>query len=280
MPRTIPISKYVPKKFGKIEMKNPSVFKLEAIPKSSPIDLNVSALSEESGWSLSDRLRFWHTLNGKSALPTTRLTIRKLELEEQALVLCHVEADGTLTILSNSKDCATRLFNSVFLDIPPSFPARKDWGLKGHWVNDESAVAFFAGAAAGALGWGPKVPQEIEDSMKEALRGIEKRNWKSCVVMCRRALQALMEVAYEKFFEAKPGKGLDLNGIIRSFEKLSPSPIPRHWLNIADAVRNIGNVPGAHPSAIPSYRFTKGDATLAYSNTSSFVSAYFEKIAP
>jgi len=111
--------------------------------------------------------------------------------EEQALVLCHVEGDGTLTILSNSKDCATRFFNSVFLDIPPSFPARKDWRLKGHWVNDESAVAFFAGAAAGALGWGAKVPQEIEDSMKEALRGIEKRNWKSCVVMCRRALQSL-----------------------------------------------------------------------------------------
>jgi len=280
MPRTIPISKYVPKNLGKIEVKNLSVFKLEAIPKSSPIDLNVSALSEESGWSLSDRLRFWHTLNGKSPLPAIRLTIRKLELEEQALVLCHVEADGTLTILSNSKDCATRFFNTVFLDIPPSFPARKDWRLKGGWVDDESAVAFFAGTAAGALGWGPKVPQEIEDSMKEALRGIEKRNWKSCVVMCRRALQALMEVAYEKFFGVKPGKGLDLNGIIRSFEKLSPSPIPRHWLNIADAVRNIGNIPGAHPRSIPSYRFTKGDATLAYSNTSSFVSAYFEKIAP
>jgi hypothetical protein len=68
MPRTIPISNYVPKKFGKIEVKNLSVFKLEAIPKSSPIDLDVSALSEESDWSLSDRLRFWHTLNGKSAL--------------------------------------------------------------------------------------------------------------------------------------------------------------------------------------------------------------------
>jgi HEPN domain-containing protein len=147
-------------------------------------------------------------------------------------------------------------------------------------VNDKSTVAFFAGTAAGALGWGPKVPHEIEDSMKEAFRGIEKRNWKSCVVMCRRALQALMEVAYEKHFGVKPGKGLDLNGIIRSFEKLAPPPIPRHWLNIADAVRNIGNVPGAHPRPIPSYRFSKGDATLAYSNTSSFVSAYFEKIAP
>jgi HEPN domain-containing protein len=280
MPRTIPISKYVPKKFGKTALKNLSVFKLDAMPKSSPIDLDVSALSEESGWSLSDRLRFWHTLNGKSPLPATRLTIRKLELEEQALVLCHVEADGTLTILSNSKEYATRFFNNVFVGNPPAFRNRKDWKLKSVWVKDETTVAFFAGTAAGALGWGPAVPHKIEDSIKEALRGIEKRNWKSCVVMCRRALQALMEVAYEKFFGAKPGKGLDLNGIIRSFEKLSPSPIPRHWLNIADAVRNIGNVPGAHPRPIPGYRFSKGDATLAYSNTSSFVSAYFEKIAP
>ncbi len=278
MPRAIPISKYVPKKFGKIEPKNLPVFKLEAIPKSSPIDLNVAALCEESGWSLSDRLRFWHTLNEE--LPGARLTVRKVELDEQALVHCQVEADGKVTILSNSKEYATRFFVTVFMGNAPAFRSRRDWKLKGAWVNDGTTVAFFAGTAAGALGWGLKVPNEIEDSMKEAFRGIEKRNWKSCVVMCRRALQALMEVAYEKFFGVKPGKGLDLNGIIRSFEKLSLSPIPRHWLNIADAVRNIGNVPGAHPRPIPNYRFSKGDAALAYSNTSSFVSTYFEKIAP
>jgi HEPN domain-containing protein len=279
MSKAIPISQYVPKASGKIDLKKLSVFKLHAAPKSSPIDLNLATLSAESGWSLSDRLRFWHTLNGKSPLQGTRLTIRKLVLDEQALVHCHVEADGGVAILSNSREYATTFFSSVFLGNPPSFHDRKDWTVKGEWVNDETAVAFFMATAEGALGWGPKVPDEIEDSMKEALRGVEKRNWKSCVVMCRRALQALMEVAYEKVFEAKPPKGLDLNGIIRSFEKLSPSPIPRHWLNIADAVRNIGNIPGAHPHPIPSYRFTKGDATLAYSNTSSFVSAYFEKIA-
>jgi hypothetical protein len=278
--RAIPISEYVPKTLGKIELKKLSVFKLDATPQSSPIDLNVAALCEESGWSLSDRLRFWHTLNGESPLPGARMTIRKLDLDEQALVHCHVEPDGKLRILSNSKEYATRFFNSVFLGSPPAFHSRKDWKITSVWVSDETTVTFFAGSAAGALGWGPKVPHEIEDSMKEAFRGIEKRNWKSCVVMCRRALQALMEVAYEKHFGVKPGKGLDLNGIIRSFEKLVPPPIPRHWLNIADAVRNIGNVPGAHPRQIPSYRFSKGDAKLAYSNTSSFVSAYFEKIAP
>ena len=280
MPKTIPISKYVPHNLGKSELGKLSVFKMDAAPHSSPIDLNVAALCEESGWGLADRLRFWHTLGGESTLPVGRVTIRKLDLEEQALVHCQVEADGVLTLLSNSEIYATRFFGSVFIDGPPAFHGLKDWKLKNAWVNDQTTVAFFAGSAAGALGWGPKVPHEIEDSMKEALRGMEKRNWKSCVVMCRRALQALMEVAYWKFFGVQPGKGSDLNGIIRSFEKLSPPPIPRHWLNIADAVRNIGNVPGAHPRSIPRYRFTKGDAILAYSNTSSFVSAYFEKIAP
>jgi hypothetical protein len=279
MPKAIPISEYVPNKFGKGELKKLSVFKLDATPQSSPIDLNVAALCEDSAWSLSDRLRFWHTLNGDSLLPGVRMTIRKLELDEQALVHCHIEADGKLRILSNSQEYATRFFSSVFLYSPPAFHSRKDWKITSVWVTDETTVAFFAGSAAGALGWGPKVPHEIEDSMKEAFRGMEKRNWKSCVVMCRRALQALMEVAYEKFFGVKSGKGLDLNGIIRRFEKLSPPPLPRHWLNIADSVRNIGNVPGAHPRAIPRYRFSKGDAILAYSNTASFVSAYFEKIA-
>jgi hypothetical protein len=61
---------------------------------------------------------------------------------------------------------------------------------------------------------------------------------------------------------------------------MTSQPIPRHWLNIADSVRNIGNVPGAHPRAIPGYRFSKQDAELAYTNTSGFVAAYFEKIAP
>jgi hypothetical protein len=128
-------------------------------------------------------------LNGESPLPAARITIRKLELDEQALVHCHIEPDGKLRILSNSKKYATRFFSSVFLDSPPAFHSRKDWKITSVWVSDETTVAFFAGSAAGALGWGPKVPHEIEDSMKEAFRGMEKRNWKSCVVMCRRQNQ-------------------------------------------------------------------------------------------
>jgi hypothetical protein len=44
----------------------------------------LSALVQESGWSLSDRLRLWHIL-GEMA-PYTGLTIRELDLKEKALV--------------------------------------------------------------------------------------------------------------------------------------------------------------------------------------------------
>ncbi len=275
MARTIDISGYALK-----NLKNLSVFRLEARPNSSPVDVNLGALLDESSWNLSDRLRFWHTIDGASPLSMVRLTIRKLDLDEKALVHCQIDAGGTLTILSNSKDYATRFFRGVFTDGPPTFAGVRNWKVKRRWVKDKTSVSFFAGSAASALGWGPKVPHEIETTMREALRGMEGRNWRSCVVMCRRALQALMEAAYEKFFSAKPGKGLDLNGITRKFENTTPLLIPRHWLNIADAVRNIGNVPGAHPRAIPGYRFSKSDAVLAYNNTAAFVSSYFEKIAP
>ena len=275
MARTIDISEYALKNLKKL-----SVFRLEARPYSSPVDMDIAVLLDESSWNLSDRLRFWHTMGGASPTSAVRQTIRKLDFDERALVHCQINIDGTLTILSNNKNSAARFFRGVFTDCPPTFVGVKNWKVKSRWVKDKTSVSFFAGSAASALGWGPKVPHEIETTMREALRGMEGQNWRSCVVMCRRALQALMEVAYEKFFSAKPGKGLDLNGIIRKFENTTPLLIPRHWLNIADAVRNVGNVPGAHPRAIPGYRFSKSDAVLTYNNTAAFVSAYFEKIAP
>ena len=272
MPRAIPLSDYAPKK-----RRAAQVFRLDATPKSCPIDINLAALIQESGWNLSDRLRFWHTLDGMS--PHCGLTIRKMDLDEKALVHCNVDINGALSILSNNREYATRFFRAVFLDNPPTFAGARNWKVTSGWTADKTTLAFFAGSVAGTLGWGPKVPHEIETSQKEALDSLERRNWKSCVVMCRRALQALMEIAYERQFRAKPGK-LDLNAIIRRFESLTPQPIPRHWLNIADSVRNIGNVPGAHPRAIPGYRFSKQDAELAYTNTSGFIGAYFEKIGP
>jgi hypothetical protein len=38
----------------------------------------------------------------------TRLTIRKFNLDQKALILGHLEQEGMLSVLSNSKDCAMR----------------------------------------------------------------------------------------------------------------------------------------------------------------------------
>src|SRR5712692_11528199 len=109
MPRAIPLSDYTPKK-----MRSAQVFKVEAVPKSSPIDINLPTLIQESGWNLSDRLRFWHTLAGM--VPHTGLTIRKLDLDERALVHCNVDTHGVLSILSNNREYPTRFFRTVFLN--------------------------------------------------------------------------------------------------------------------------------------------------------------------
>src|SRR6266851_3272720 len=125
MARTIDISGYALK-----NLKNLSVFRLEARPNSSPVDVNLGALLDESSWNLSDRLRFWHTIDGASPLSMVRLTIRKLDLDEKALVHCQIDAGGTLTILSNSKDYATRFFRGVFTDGPPTFAGVRNWKVK------------------------------------------------------------------------------------------------------------------------------------------------------
>lgn len=46
----------------------------------------------------------------------------------------------------------------------------------------------------------------------------------------------------------KKGHGLMLNGMIQKFRAQKPSPIPEHLLHVADSIRLIGNVPGAHAS--------------------------------
>ncbi len=274
MPKAIPLSEYASKRNKTKSIKALQVFRLQAKPKSSPIDIDLRALTEESAWGLSDRFRFWQVLRG-TATPVG-LTIRKLDLDEKALVRCRVEIDGALSILSNSEEYAKRFFRSVFVAGPPLFQ-HGNWRVKSGWTGNRTAVGFFTGMVDGALGWGPHIPHEVEGSLKEAFSSIQKRNWRSCVVMCRRALQALMEGAYAKFFGAKPGGQLDLNSIIRKFEALTPPRIPRHWLNIADSIRNLGNVPGAHPRPISGYRFSKQDAILAYENTICFRCCVFRE---
>ncbi len=51
MPKAVALSDYTARK-----MPATQVFKLDAAPKSSPIDINLAAPIQESGWNLSDSL--------------------------------------------------------------------------------------------------------------------------------------------------------------------------------------------------------------------------------
>ena len=112
MPSTISLSDYAPKK-----LRATLVLKLDVAARSSPIDINLGAIIQESSRNLSDRLRFWHTLTG--IVPHNRLTIRKLDLDEQAVVHCQIEIDGLLSILSDDREYTTRFFRAVFLNSRP-----------------------------------------------------------------------------------------------------------------------------------------------------------------
>jgi hypothetical protein len=85
-----------------------------------------------------------------------------------------------------------------------------------------------------------------------------------------------MQFAFRRFFEKDP-KGMDLNAIVRKFENEKRDVIPKHWIGVLDSVRNIGNVPGAHPEG-KGYKFTRVDADLALLQTVAFREAYFSKI--
>ncbi|MBX9655583.1 DUF4145 domain-containing protein [bacterium] len=111
---------------------------------------------------------------------------------------------------------------------------------------------------------------------------MEIANYRSCVVMCRRGLEALLKFAFPRLLGREPidarGRGLMLNALIQEFRKANPEKIPAHLLHIGDALRVLGNVPGAHAAEIENYRFSRFDAEFAIGTLGYFVDQYFSKI--
>ena len=136
----------------------------------------------------------------------------------------------------------------------------------------------------GALGWDPShnIPENIQQSLNEAKRSLEIANYRSSVAMSRRTLEAVLKFGYERLLKKKPinakGKGLMLNDLIQAFRNQKPSPIPEHLLHLADSLRVIGNVPGAHAVDIANYHFSRSDAEFALYATLHFLDQYFAKI--
>jgi HEPN domain-containing protein len=260
------------------------LFELKATPSFSPIDFNIFAMTEILDWSLSDRLRFWHAAeelrqHGPASIFDIKphMLVTRLDKEEDAFCHCTISMDGEITIWSNDSDYAEEFFSRLFVNVPPSFHGIEDWKITQKWLDAPQEIAIFTGSLNGTLSWTDQVAQAIDRSIDEAKASYDQKNWDACVVMCRRALEAIMRFAFQRFFQQEP-KNLGFNDITRKFEKEKPDVIPEHLIRILDSVRDIGNVPGAHPQEIEGYKVTRLDADLALLNTVAFREAYFSKI--
>lgn len=270
------------------------VFSLRAKPNFSPVDINVAFL-ERTGWNQSvDRLRF-HLIqdsSNSSHNPLAKMLekmaphilVRRLDRDEDQFVSVQASVDGEIVILSNDAGFARSFFAGLFLECPPSFHTFEEFEVSEGWLTDSETNARFAGMLAGAFGWDPShnIPENIQQSLDEARRSLEIANYRSCVAMSRRTLEAVLKFGYERLLKHKPvnkkGQGLMLNDLIQAFRSQKSSLIPDHLLHLADSIRVIGNVPGAHAADIANYHFSRSDAEFALYATIHFLVQYFSKI--
>jgi HEPN domain-containing protein len=266
------------------------VYVLEALPLFSPLDIDVGSLVEKHGWFRADRFRFWYPLKMKplvdlpEKLVPIRFYIRRFDVINGRLVVCRV-FPAYLQILSDDEEYAESFFSQVFCNVPPTFHSLSDWAFKKDWSSKKRDVLYFMSALGASLSWSESIDnatKEVRDSYKEAQKAFEAGLWKSTVVMCRRATEAVLKEARIKFFRKmamKKGRKLALYELIKVFESIEPSIIPLHYLRLLDAIRLIGNIPGAHPEKpIPNYKFTYRDASLALSNLGAFLNMYYETL--
>lgn len=270
------------------------VFCLQAKAEFSPLDLNVAFL-QRAGWNQSvDRLRFHvaqeshvahdHPLAKILGNVEPHILIRRLDRDEGRFISLQATIEGEVTIHSNDAEFARSFFAGLFLECPPSFHASSEFQISEEWKTDKHTRALFAGMLAGAVGWDPahSIPDNIQESLEEAKRSLEIANYRSCVAMSRRTLEGVLKFGYERLLKQKPvnkkGHGLMLNDLIQAFRNQKPSLIPEHLLHVADSIRVIGNVPGAHATDIANYHFSRSDAEFALYATIHFLDQYFSKI--
>ncbi|HYA14534.1 MAG TPA: PaeR7I family type II restriction endonuclease [Syntrophales bacterium] len=277
-----------------IGISNRFIFRKKAIelPGFSPLDINLEFLHSK-GWSINtDRVRF-HT-EMKMELPQEHpmaqilgilkphLLLRKIDKEEDYFISIQVMIDGNIQILCNDSDKASEYLRGVFLGFPPSFKEPEDISQGSQWSDDETTFAMFCGMLHGAYGWDPShdLPPFLEESIHEAQKSLEIGNYKSCVVMCRRGIEALLKFAYKRLLRQEPldknKRTLMLNELIKGFK--GKGKIPDHLLYVADSLRLLGNVPGAHAAEIKDYQFTRYDAEFAIASMLYFGEQYFTKI--
>lgn len=274
--------------------KAPPIFRLVAQPDFAPIDFNIAFLAK-NGWSQAvDRLRFHYdrSAGAQSDHPLAQaigsiaphILVRKLDLEADRIALVQIFVNGEVEILSNDKTFAHKFLAGLLLECPPSFHSADELKVHEDWLNDSGAKAVFAGILAGGLGWDPAhgIPDNIQESLDEARNSFEIENYRSSVVMSRRTLEAVLKFGYPRLLGKpavdKNGRSVMLDAMIKDFRNAAGTPIPMHLLHIADSLRLIGNVPGAHAAEIKGYQFSRSDAEFALIAIHHFLDLYFSKI--
>jgi hypothetical protein len=212
---------------------------------------STSIFLAQDGWSASgDRLRFHVLREPQEALkhPLAELLgsvpphilIRRFDREEDCIAVIRVFLDGTIQILSNDVEFAKKYLRGSFLESPPSFHTEEEIETSAEWLEDLTNIAMFAGLVAGAFGWDSahNIPQALEASLEEARKALSIANYRSCVVMCRRSLEALLK--FPRLLARQPvdhrGRDLMLNSLIQEFRNANPPKIPGHLLHIADSL--------------------------------------------
>lgn len=287
--------KKVPIKDYLTEGGNLPVYVLKVRPNFSPIDVNLQFILRE-GWSHADRLRF-HTETKATISPKDEhplfallqhqkphLLIRRYDRERDSLLVASIALDGEIQFLSNDRDFAQRYLHGLFLEHPPSFHTPEELEVTEEWVDDPHTRALFMGLLHGALGWDPslQIPPAIQISLEEAEKALSIANYRSCVVMCRRTIEALLKFAFPRLLGVHPvdhkRRALSLHAMIKRFREQRQPSIPGHLLQVLDSIRVIGNVPGAHATEIEGYQFSAGDAEFVLASVLYFIQQYFSKI--
>ena len=257
----------------------------------SPIDLNLLFVSRR-GWTPGDRLRIALAnapvpkgpLGEVIGKTPPHVLLRRYDRDADAFVAVRFMIDGSIIAESNDLPFVQKYVEGLLLECPPSFHSLSDIEVQEAWIREPAERAWFIGMLHGAFGWDSshQIPPAIAESLEEARTAFEVANYRSAVVMCRRVLEALLKFAHERLLKSKPvdakGKSLMLDGLVKRFRAEASAPIPAHLLHVADALRVIGNVPGAHPVDIPNYQFTASDAEFALAPAHYFVDQYFAKI--
>lgn len=272
----------------------PPFLRITLTPQFVPADVNLLFLSRK-GWSPGDRLRIalkpptlpeGHPLAAMMAAVKPHVLLRRYDRDEDAFVALTFELDGAIVVDTNDRDFAWRYIRGLLLECPPSFHTDDELPAAEAWISDASERARFLGMLQGALGWDSshQIPPAIQESIEEAENALAISNYRSCVTMCRRMTEATLKFAHERLLKAKPvdkkGKDLMLNDLIERFKAAPGHPIPQHLLHVADSLRVIGNVPGAHAKDIENYQFSRTDAEFAAASAHYFVDQYFSKVDP